>query len=144
MKLIFVDANVFLRFFARDDEAQHSKARRLLRAAEAGKVRLITGPPVLFEVAWTLKSFYKRPRQEVLDALARIASLPGLDLIDRHLVQDAIRLAEATGQEFPDAYIATSARLHRTDGVATFNRGDFEKLGVTVYDFDDADEQAPQ
>lgn len=56
---VFVDANVFIRFFAWDDEAQAGAAERLFTAAREGKARLVTGPPVFFELAWTLGYRYK-------------------------------------------------------------------------------------
>jgi predicted nucleic acid-binding protein len=59
---IFVDANVFLRFFTRDDESQQKRSEGLFRSAAAGEAALITGPPVLFEVAWTLRSVYDLPK----------------------------------------------------------------------------------
>ena len=135
MRIGFVDSNVFLRFFTKGDEAQRDRARRLFRAAEAGTVSLITGPPVLFEVVWVLARLYKLGKGETLDILDRILALPGLELIDRKLVEEAIRLARSSGQDFPDAYIAASARESSTDGVATFNRAHFETLGSPIFDF---------
>ncbi len=128
----FVDANVFLRFFARDDDGQHARAARLFSEAESGKVALLTGPPVLFEVAWTLGSAYRREREEVLDVLDAILSLGWLRLLDRETVEEAVRLARETGQEFADAYISAGSRLSAADGVATFNRKDFEKMGAKL------------
>jgi len=135
MKLAFVDSNVFLRFFTRDDEVQLERSDRLFKGAAAGTVSLVTGPPVLFEVAWVLGSFYKLEKREILDVLDRILALSGLELTDRKLVEEAVRLARSSGQRFPDAYIAASAQACRTDGVATFNREDFEKLGAPIFDF---------
>lgn len=60
MKSVFVDANVFLRFFTKDDDGQHEQAERLFRAGAEGEVVLISGPPVLFEVAWTLRAAYRQ------------------------------------------------------------------------------------
>jgi predicted nucleic acid-binding protein len=39
-------------------------------------------------------------------------------------------LALVTGSEFADAYVAASGRAAGCTGVATFNRKDFERLGV--------------
>lgn len=133
MKTVFVDANVFLRFFTEDKEEQTDRAEALFRKGAGGKLDLVTGPPVLFEVAWTLRRAYGQPREKVLDVLARIAMVPGLRLTDRKLVEEAIRLAQQAGQEFPDAYISASASAVGAHAVATFNRKDFEALGVTFY-----------
>lgn len=135
MKTLFVDANVFLRFFTVDDKGQHDQAAALLRQAAAGKVALLTGPPVLFEIAWTLRSAYRQANAKVLDVLSAIAALPGLQLLDARIIDNALTLARASGQEFADAYIASASCEAAVDEVATFNRKHFESLGVPLYDF---------
>ena len=126
----FVDANVFLRFFTLDDQGQHRKAARLFEAARRGDCLLVTGPPVLFELAWTLRAAYKVPRARVLELLSAVFATPGLTLTDAPIVAAALPLALATGSEFADAYVAASGRAAGCAGVATFNRKDFERLGV--------------
>ena len=135
MKTIFVDANVFLRFFTVDDRGQHEQAAELFHQAAAGKVVLVTGPPVLFEIVWTLRSAYKQTNAKVLDVVGAIAALPGLQLTDVRIVEDALTLAKASGQEFADAYIASASRQVGADEVATFNRKHFDQLGVTIHGF---------
>lgn len=133
MKTIFVDANVFLRFFTVEDRGQHEQAAELFRQAAAGKVALVTGPPVLFEIVWTLRSAYKQTNAKMLDVVAAIAALPGLQLTDERTVEAALALAKASGQEFADAYIASAARQVGADEVATFNRKHFDRLGVSIH-----------
>ena len=134
MKVVFIDANVFLRFFTKDDEGQHQKAAELLRKAAAGKVTVMSGPPVLFEIAWTLGSAYRQPKEKVLDVLSAIAAMPGLKLLDQDVVEETLALAKRTGAEFADAYIAASAGKAGAGEVATFNRKHFERLGVALAD----------
>jgi predicted nucleic acid-binding protein len=135
MKRVFVDANVFLRFFVGDDERQQARAERLFLDATRGKLTLVTGPPVLFEVAWTLRGPYGVEPSQILEVLARIAALPGLELADAGLVGQALLLAHEKGQEFADAYIAAGARAASAEAIATFNRKDFERLGLTLHEF---------
>jgi predicted nucleic acid-binding protein len=134
MRTVFVDANVFLRVFTEDDEGQHARAIRLLRRAAAGELALVTGPPVLFEVAWTLRRSYRQSPEQVLVALAAIAATPGLRLIDAGVVDAALELARRTGVDFADAYIAASAREQGAESVATFNLTNFRRLGMPVAD----------
>jgi uncharacterized protein len=135
VKRTFADANIFLRLFTDDDPAQQERAARLLKDAEEGQIRLICGPPVLFEVAWTLRSFYKCSRDEVLDVIGRVLATPGLELPDRALVEDALRRARAAKQEFADAYIAASVDATSCESLATFNREHFVKLGTRLHPF---------
>jgi predicted nucleic acid-binding protein len=128
----FIDANIFLRVLTVDDEGQHQKAARLFEAARRGECRLVTGPPVLFELAWTLRAAYKTSRESVLEILKAVFATPGLILTDEPLVAEALTLASTTGSEFADAYIAASARAAECSAVATFNRRDFARLGADL------------
>jgi predicted nucleic acid-binding protein len=132
---VFLDANVFLRYFTLDDAGQHGRAARLFGQASRGEIDLVTGPPVLFEVAWTLQAAYGLPRERVLDVLSRILALPGLAMTDAQLVERALQLARAVNRDFADAYIAASAEAAGIDGIATFNRKDLRRLGSAIYDF---------
>ena len=133
MKTVFVDANVFLRFFTVDDKGQHEKAAGLLRRASAGKIALVTGPPVLFEMVWTLRSAYGISQDKVLDVLSRMSGMQGLRMTDADLVEEAITMCRATGQEFADAYVVASARRASAEGIATFNRRHFERMAAPLY-----------
>ncbi len=133
MKSWFIDSNVLIRFFAEDDAGQTEKAAALLQNAADGKVRLVCGPPVLFEVAWTLRSAYRVPPGRVLAALQALFALPGLEFTDASIVGEALSLSSRTGVEFADAYVAASARAEGCDGVATFNAKDFARLGIETF-----------
>ena len=133
MKPVFVDANVFLRFFTTDDAGQHARAAKLFRAGVEGAAALVAGPPVLFEVAWTLRAAYGQDARDVLDVLEAILALPGLSLTDAPVCAEALRLARRSGVEFPDAYIAALAGACGAGAVATFNLSDFQKLGVRCH-----------
>lgn len=133
MKPVFVDANVFLRFFTKDDEGQHARAAKLFRAGAEGRLPLISGPPVLFEIAWTLRAAYRQSSSVVLDVLEAILALPGLSLTDAAVCAEAVRLSRQSGVDFPDAYIAALSQTTGAEGVATFNLADFRKLGVACY-----------
>lgn len=126
MKTVFVDSNVFLRLFARDDDAQCEQAARLLQSAADGLVQLVTGPPVLFEVAWTLAASYRQDQAIVLHALRSILSHTGLRVTDADTVGAALTLAQEHGMNFPDAYIVVLSRSVGATEVATFNRKHFE------------------
>ncbi|MFR5881732.1 MAG: PIN domain-containing protein, partial [Cloacibacillus evryensis] len=105
----FVDANVFIRFFANDDKVQSEAAEKLFQKARSGAAELLTGPPVFFEIAWVLGYRYKIKSEEIMDILESIVGWPGISVLDETLVLKAIALARETKSEFADAYIAASA-----------------------------------
>jgi predicted nucleic-acid-binding protein len=129
---IFVDSNVFLRFYAEDDQAQGDLAEEMFRRAARDELKLVSGPPVFFEVAWTLKSWFKWPNHRIVETLEAMAAVPNMKLLDKDLLVEAIALAKRTEQDFADSYIAATA-LSRGSKVATFNRKHFNKLGAKLY-----------
>lgn len=129
---VFVDSNVFLRFFTQDDPEQTREAKRVFLRAADREIDLVTGPPVFFEVAWTLRAAAKWPQDKILQALEAMAAIPNLKLIDEDLVVEAILLAKETGQGFADAYIAATAKK-RGSQVASFNAKHFGRLGSDLY-----------
>jgi predicted nucleic acid-binding protein len=128
----FVDANIFLRFLTVDDQGQHPKAVRFFERASRGEFQIVCGPPVLFELAWTMRAAYKTPKGKILEILSAIYAMPGIILTDAHLVATALTLAARTDSEFADAYIAASAGAAGCSGIATFNRKDFARLGIVL------------
>ena len=134
--LTFVDTNVFVRLVAvADDDRQLKQAKGLFEQAQAGNVDLVTGPPVLFEVAWVLSRLYKITNDEILDFLEAILSFPNLRVLDKEFVIAAIDTARATKSAFSDSYIAASTRRIQAHNIATVNGKHFAKLGVEFYPF---------
>jgi predicted nucleic acid-binding protein len=130
---VFVDTNVLLRFLTQDDARQSERAERLFVEGAAGRVILVTGPPVLFELVWTLRRAYKVPRERTLDLLSSLLAWDGLELVDRALAEAAVERARGTGQEYADAYIVVSAEAAGAATIATFNERDFRALGAGVH-----------
>jgi predicted nucleic-acid-binding protein len=133
MKRLFVDANVFLRVLADDDAGQSRKARELFADAFAGRVELVTGPPVLFEVAWTLRSRYRKSATDVLDVMEAVLGTPGLETADAGRVREAIDLARKGDGDFADAYVAAMGMATACEGIATFNTRDFARMGMGTW-----------
>ena len=135
----FVDSNVFLRYHSRDDEQQSSEAEALFLRAKRGEIEIFCGPPVFFEVAWVLKTFYKLPDGTILNTLESMLSIPNFTVFDVEYVIQAIEFARKNSCGFADSYIAVVAR-DKNIGVATFNNRHFKKSGVPLYRFTSASE----
>ena len=61
---VFVDTNVFLRFFTNDLPEQAAAAEALFRRAAAGEIELVTNVMVIAELVWVLESYYRLPRPD--------------------------------------------------------------------------------
>ena len=137
MKEILIDTNIIIRLFDTTSEPkQTAKARRLFFEAQAGNHILIVSPPVLFEVAWALRSFLKWRNNEVLDVLEAIVSWEGVRVLDKEYVKTAISLGRRCDNGFADSYLAVIAKKNSLE-VATFDEKHFKKLDVVMHEMTD-------
>ena len=134
MKEILVDTNVIMRLFDTTTEPiQTAKAKRLFLEAQDGNCILVVAPPVLFEVAWVLRSSLKWSNNEVLDVLEAIVNWPGVKIFDKDYVKMALSLGRKHNNGFPDSYLAVTAKDHNLE-VATFDENHFKKLDVALHE----------
>ncbi len=130
---VFVDTNVFLRFFVKDVEAQYEKARALFEKAEAGKIKLETSELVLAEIVWVLESFYGFSKKEITDVLAILLSSRNLKIANHARINDAVKLYAAGAMDFIDAYNIAYMKSKEYTRVATFDSKHYRKAdGVTA------------
>jgi len=134
MERYFVDSNIFLRYYSHDDERESSQAEEFFLRAKRGEIEIFCGPPVFFEVAWVLKTFYKQPNATILDTLESMLSIPNFTVFDAEYVIKAIELARKKSCGFADSYIAVVAHDQKL-GVATFNEKHFKKTSASLYHF---------
>jgi len=130
---VFVDTNVFLRFFVNDVPAQYEKARSLFEAAEAGTIKLETSELVTAEIVWVLESFYGFARKEVTEVLTTLLSSRNLRIASHGRIREAVRLYAAGNMDFIDAYNIAYIRSKDYSKVATFDRKHFSKVeGISI------------
>ena len=133
--MIFLDANVFLRYLVEPDgpenQARHEIAAALFEAIELGEEEATTSEAVLAEVAFILasKRQYNLPSVEIAAYLSSIIRLPGLRLPRGHkrLYLRALEIwSELSRLGFVDALSAATVEGSELR-LATFDT-DFDKL----------------
>ncbi len=106
MKTFFVDTNLFIRYLTNDDPEKADRVEALLDEAAAGKVKLATAEMVLAEVVWVLEAAYGLKNVEVGAMIKAILATPGLEVINRALVDKAVEFYLTRNIHFIDGYIA--------------------------------------
>lgn len=129
---VLVDANVVLRFVLDDHPDFSPRATSLFERAARGDVKLLIPSAILAECVYTLKSFYKLPRDEVSRGLLTVLALPGVAGVEDTAVREALRLYGERSVDFADALLAALSRA-RGDEIATFDR-DLARLGASLLD----------
>jgi predicted nucleic acid-binding protein len=126
---LFLDANVFLRFLTGDDPAKASACKELFERAERRELDLHTNELILAELAWTLKSFYRRPREEILGALQDIADLKNLHLPRKRVIVKALELYQRFNVDFVDAYNAADMEDRGIKVMCSYDK-DYDRIDV--------------
>jgi predicted nucleic acid-binding protein len=52
MERYFVDSNVFLQYYSRDDEQQSAQAEEFFMRAKRREIEIFCGPPVFLRLLW--------------------------------------------------------------------------------------------
>ena len=131
MPVCFIDTNILLRYFTRDDEQKSLRALNLLMKVERGEEKVITSPLVIFETIFTLQKLYKVPRDIIKEQVLSIISLRSLHLQDKSLYPRAFDLYVSKNISFADAYNAVYMQSEEISQIYTWDK-DFDKIeGIT-------------
>jgi predicted nucleic-acid-binding protein len=125
---IFVDTNVFLRFFVADIEDLYKKAKRLFEKAENGETRLITSEMVVAEIVWVLESYYGFMKEEVKEVVETLLHSKGIRVLNSKLIGDALNNYMDSNVDFIDAYNGNLMKKRGFKKVATFDKKHFKRM----------------
>lgn len=132
MKYI-LDTNIIIRFLANDHLEHSPAAYRLFEEASRGEALLLLDPVIVAECVYVLGGkHYQLTKKEISTLLKKIIEFTQVEAINKDLLAASLDHYAAYNIDFPDAYLASIAEKKRLS-VATFNKRDFEKLGVNNY-----------
>ncbi len=127
----FLDTNILLRYFTRDDEEKARLVLALLSRVERGEEKVITSPMVIFETVFTLQSHYRVSRKEIRDLVSNVISLRGLQLQHKGLYYRALDIYVDHNISFADAFNAAYMESRGISEIYSWD-GHFDRLpGVT-------------
>ena len=127
MKRTFVDTNIFLRYLTADDAVQYERCRELFRRAVAGKAALVTSGVVIIEIVWTLLSYYKVAKADVVEKVSLIVGSDYILIPERDILAEALVLFGRKNIDFIDAYNAVFMRHHDLTSLYSYDR-DFDGI----------------
>lgn len=123
----FVDTNVFLRYLTRDDPSKYEKCRELFKKAIAGELEIATSGMVIAELVWTLLSYYRVPKADVIEKVSIIVGTENLFIPDKDIIADALVLYARRNIDYIDAYNATLMKYHGLQGIYSYDE-DFDSV----------------
>src|SRR3972149_10929245 len=127
MERKFIDTNIFLRFLTKDDPSKYDKCKELFKRAMEGKINLATSSMVIAELIWTLMSYYKVSKADVIEKVSIIVSTESLHLPEKDLIMDALVLYGRKNIDYIDAYNAVSMRRQGLSEIYSYDE-DFDAI----------------
>ncbi|OGW24815.1 MAG: hypothetical protein A2X59_08690 [Nitrospirae bacterium GWC2_42_7] len=125
---MFVDTNVFLRFFVRDVETFYHKAKDFFEKGESGQLKLETSDLVIAEIVWVLESYYDFSKPEIKEVVETILETKNLKVANNSRVKEAINLYSSGKMDFIDAYNIAYIKAKDFKKVATFDVKHFKNI----------------
>lgn len=127
MRNIFIDTNIFIRFLIGDNEKMAEETRKLLELIEKGKLRGETDIVVIAEIVWTLNSFFKVKKEEVVESINLLLNLKNLTIKNKEIIERAINIYSKTNIDFIDAFCAATSLKAKIDYVCSYDK-DYDKI----------------
>lgn len=112
-----VDTNLIVRFLVNDNSKQAQAAEKVFKENE-----LILTDVALAEVVWTLQSFYKLPRQEIIDKIYRLLQSKSF-IFNRELLLNSLFKYLNYKISFVDAYLIAYVEINKMEGLYSFDEG---------------------
>lgn len=106
MTKIFLDSNIWLRYFLKDNN-QFESVEKLLNSIEEGKFLPYTSSIVLMEVCFVLSRTYKMTRDEITKYLESILETRNITILEETNSKIAFSYYKKFGIKFSDCLIAS-------------------------------------
>ena len=127
MEKVFVDTNVFLRYLTKDDLTKYERCMEVFKRALHGEVILTTSAMVIAELVWTLLTYYKVPKSEIVQKVSIIVNTEFLSIPGKEIIADALVLYGRKSIDYIDAYNAIFMRQQSVSKIYTYD-SDFEAI----------------
>jgi len=131
MEKVFVDTNIFLRYLTKDDPVKYERCREIFKKAMEGELSLFTSEMVIAELIWTLLSYYKVAKADVIEKVSIIISSQNLHISNRDLIADSLVLYGQKNVDYVDAYNAVFMKSHGLEKIYSYDE-DFDVVNGMI------------
>ena len=128
MKRYFIDTNIFLRFLIKDAPSPNQACIDFFKAVKSNRLQAACSDLVLAEIAWTLNSYYKFPKQQIADSLNSIRHLRGVLWSNRFDTSLALQLYQENNVKFIDSLLSSIPQIQSGRWTIVSYDHDFDKL----------------
>ncbi len=135
--MIFIDTNIFLRYFEQKESPECKRVEELFHAIISGDVICFTNTMVISEIIWVLDKYYGWNKQEICDNIELILNTPNIKIKERTILHHAILVYRQYGIDFIDSYNYSYIKANNSSGIYSYDKhfdkivslmGDIEKI----------------
>jgi uncharacterized protein len=127
MKKVFIDTNILLRYLTKDDPVQYPRCRNLFKKAQNGEMLLVTSTLVIAELIWTLASYYRVSKEQIIEKASIIIGSAAIQIPDKEIIAEALVIYARKHVDYIDAYNAVLLRHLNLKEIYSYDR-DFDKI----------------
>lgn len=125
--IALLDTNVIIRFLTSDKNPKYNQLYSFFKSLELGEMRVELKLIVLFQVIFVLKSFYKIPKENIVDGILGILSYKGIRITDKKTIQRTLELWREKNLEIVDSYLIACLENDTQNVLYSYDQ-DFDKF----------------
>ncbi len=124
------DTNILIRYLLRDHSELSPKAKQLIEQAESGRYQIWIDEVVIAEVVWVLTTYYRQPKDKIVQSLLELLSLKRLINIRKSSIKEALRLFASKNISYVDCWLLAVSKYKKIK-LETFDK-DLQKQWTIV------------
>ena len=126
-----MDTNVLVRYTVEDDLQKSKEVKSFFESVSRGEIILYLSSVVLLEMAFVLKSVYKKDTDLIVKVVRKLAKTRGVVIVDKTNLKLALEYLDKYRVKFSDCLIVSSI----PKGVRVFSYDDdFRKMKLDLID----------
>ena len=137
--MIFLDTNIFIRYFEQEDKNKSADAERLIHKIVSGEIVCFTNTMVIAEIVWVLEKYYDWEKPEVCDNIEFNLNTRNIRIKDRKILQSAVKTYRELNIDFIDSYNYAYIKANNSSEIYSYDNH-FDKLTKA---YEDIERMAP-
>ena len=127
--IALLDTNVIVRFLVSDKSPKYRNLYSFFESLERGKMRVELKLIVLFQVIFVLKSFYKVPKEQIVNGIMDLLKYKGIATKNKALIRRMMEIWCNNKLDIVDCYLIASLEGDAQNLLYSYDR-DFDKFNI--------------
>ncbi len=120
--MIFLDTNIFLRYFLQEDEQATKRIERLFADIVEGHINAVSNSLVIAEIVWVLQKAYCWDKEKICENIELILNTPHIRFFDRNVLLASVQIFKNTEIDYIDAYTSAFMRVHQIETLYSYDK----------------------